>query len=201
MQMSAKLFPFRGWKIILWMASFKTLISWMRKLRSTDKQFVQGHKLNPAADANLELQSPYLSPLLRDVVGVLLDISSMPTRDISSQFCPWTWGTGTLPGLYTVEDLLLSFPSGALPQGRVQRAYRGMPTHSLQPQPVQTFWYLEHQNDPKFPPKTEAYSYPSSFPGEGHISDLACSAPPFPSLRDGEGWWFAENPTDFWHTG
>lgn len=139
MQMSAKLFPFRGWKIILPMASFKTLISWMRKLRSTDKQFLQGHKLNPAADANLELQSPYLSPLLRDVVGVLLDISSMPTRDISSQFCPWTWGTGTLPGLYTVEDLLLSFPSGVLPQGRVQRAYRGMPTHSLQPQPMQTF--------------------------------------------------------------
>ena len=64
MQMTAKLFLFRGWKIILQMASFKTLISWMRKLRTTDKQFVQGHKLNLAADANLELRSANLSPLL-----------------------------------------------------------------------------------------------------------------------------------------
>ena len=67
--MTAKVFLFRGWKSIFQMASFKTLISWTRKLRSTDKQFVQGHKVNLAADANLELQSPYLSPLLRNVVG------------------------------------------------------------------------------------------------------------------------------------
>lgn len=116
MQMTAKLFLFRGWKIILQIASFKTLISWMRKLRTTDKQFVQGHKLNLAADANLELQSTYLSPLLWDVVGVLLDISSMPTRDISNQFCPWTWGTGTLSWAVHCRGQCTVYSALVLPQ-------------------------------------------------------------------------------------
>ena len=84
-----------------------------------------------------------------------------------------------------VEDLLLSFPSFALPQGRVQRAYRDMPTHSLQPQPVQTFWYLEHQNDLissqdwgtlllKFIPRWRSHQWLS----------MPCTPIPQP-----EGWW------------
>lgn len=119
MQMTAKVFLSRGWKSIFQMASFKTLISWMRKLRSTDKQFVQGHKVNLAADANLELQSPYLSPLLRNVVGVLLDISPMPTRDISNQFCPWSWGTGTLSWAVHCRGPC-SYPSPVVPSHKAE---------------------------------------------------------------------------------
>ena len=187
MQMTAKVFLFRGWKSIFQMASFKTLISWARKLRSTDKQFVQGHKVNLAADCNLELQSPYLSPLLRNVVG---GSSRHLTNAYKRHFKP------VLPlelgdrdpvlGCTLLRTLLLSFPRCAFPQGRVQRAYRDMPTHSLQPQPVQIFWYLEHQNDPSFLPRLRHTLTQVHSQVKGWRWRLSMPCTPIPQP---EGWW------------
>lgn len=112
-----------------------------------------------------------------------------------------TGGEGPCSGLHTIEDLDLVLPQLSPPTGRVHRACGHVPTQSLQSPPVRNFKCPRYQKSCQmtlsFLPRL-GHTLPQVDSQERITSLTQHACTPTPRLRDGEGWWFAEDVDRVW---